>query len=129
MLITEIIPVAAAVCFVLATVYMITKEGRYNKTVWMVPAALSAAFLFFSLYTVLQEGLTNVWPNHTQNFWGNQVWIDLLIAIGIAFAMLAPRAKAQGMNPWLWLVLIICTGCIAVLAMFARVIYLENQEA
>ncbi|KAL3926880.1 MAG: hypothetical protein SGARI_005474 [Bacillariaceae sp.] len=37
---------------------------------WKFPAVVSAWFWGFSIYTIVQEGVTAVWYNHNQNFWG-----------------------------------------------------------
>ena len=74
------------------------------------------------------EGMAGVWREHTRNAWGNQIWLDLLIAIAIAWSVLLPRARAAGMRTWPWLVLILSTGCIGLAAMFARCRYLESRN-
>lgn len=96
---------------------------------WFAPALVSLLFLGWSLYTVAVEGPWGFWPNHTQSAWGNQVWFDLLIAIGLAWALILPRARAVGMRPWPWLALILCTGCIGLAAMFARCRFLEARQS
>ncbi|MCX5739995.1 MAG: hypothetical protein NTZ61_16160, partial [Proteobacteria bacterium] len=67
------------------------------------------------------------WTEHTRNLWGNQIWIDLLSAVGIAWFLIVPQAKALGMRPLPWLVLVACTGCIGFLAMTARLLYLRDR--
>lgn len=120
-----ILPIAALVLFVLTTV----REVIRGSQGWQFAALIWAAFLALSLYTVAAEGPFGFWPNHTQNAWGNQVWFDLLIAIAIGWTLLVPRARAVGMNLWLWLALTCATGCIGLLAMFARCRYLETRPA
>ncbi|MBN8502680.1 MAG: hypothetical protein J0M19_16265, partial [Sphingomonadales bacterium] len=65
---------------------------------WLVPVVLGAAFLAVSLQVVLTEGVMQFWVNHVANLAGNQVWFDLLLAVCIAFFLIAPRARAAGMN-------------------------------
>jgi hypothetical protein len=92
-------------------------------------AALAAGFAAFSGITIWAEGLMPVLVNHTSNLWGVQVWWDLLIALTIALFLIAPRARAQGMNLPLWTALILATASIALLAMCARLFWLERQSA
>ncbi len=106
----------------------VIQTGLRPVGTWLVPAAISLLFLVWSVYTVASEGPLGFWPIHTQNAWGNQVWFDLLIAIGLAWALILPRARAVGMRPWPWLGLILCTGCIGLAAMFARCRYLETRR-
>jgi hypothetical protein len=82
----------------------------------------------WSLHAVSSEGLAGVWHEHTRNAWGNQIWFDLLLAIGTAWALLVPRAKAVGMHLFPWLALIVGTGCIGLLAMLARCLFLERRN-
>jgi len=118
-----ILPIAALALFLLTTV----REGLRPSTGWHFAALTCVLFLAWSLYTVAAEGPIGFWPDHTQNAWGNQVWFDLLIGIAIGCALLLPRARAVGMNPWPWLALTCATGCIGLLAMFARCRYLETR--
>lgn len=120
----QILPAVAAALLALAMLG--TANGAAAS--WRVPAAVCALFLGWSLYTVAAEGPLGFWPNHTQNAWGNQVWFDLLIAVGIGWALLLPRARAVGMRPAPWLVLILCSGCIGLSAMLARCGYLESRR-
>lgn len=120
-----ILPIAALVLFVVTTI----REGLGSSQGWLFAAMVCAGFAAFSAYAIVAEGPFGFWPNHTQNPWGNQVWFDLLIAIAIAWALLLPRARAAGMNLWPWLALICVSGCIGLLAMFARCRYLENRTA
>ena len=100
--------------------------GRTPITRWQVPALLCAAFFAYSLWPVLTLGPLGFWTEHVRNLWGAQIWFDLLCAIGVGWALLAPRARAVGMVPWPWLALIAATGSIGLLAMVARVLYRES---
>lgn len=120
----QVLPIIALALFALVTVV----EGLRPSTGWVLAAVTCAAFLGWSVYTVLAEGPLGFWPNHTQNAWGNQVWFDLLIAIAIGWALLLPRTRAAGMRTWPWLTLIAATGCIGLAAMFARLRYLETRQ-
>jgi hypothetical protein len=61
--------------------------------------------------------------------WGVQIWLDLLQAALVGFVLLVPRARAQGMRPVPWLLGVAATGSIGLMAMVARVLYLEARTA
>lgn len=131
MTLVQIIPIVAILC-VLAFMLRIVSASNPNATSmirgnWQFTAALSAAFLAFSILTIAQEGVAAVWQNHTQNFWGNQVWIDLIISLGIGWWVLLPKARSLGMNDALWVALIVASGGIGLLAMLARIQYLSQK--
>lgn len=92
-------------------------------------AALAAGFAAFTGITVWSEGVFPVVLNHTTNLWGVQVWWDLLFSLGIAFFLIVPRARAQGMNVPLWTLFILATASIGLLAMCARLFWLERAAA
>ena len=122
-----VLPIVAVLLFIGAALTLAARPSSELTGSWLVPATFAAAFLAWSLYTIGSEGPLGFWPNHTANAWGNQVWFDLLLAIGTAWALLLPRARAVGMRPLPWLVLIICTGSIGLLAMVARCLLLESR--
>lgn len=101
--------------------------GRGATVSWMVPALLSIGFLGWSLHAVAVGGPLGFWTEHIRNAWGNQIWFDLLLAVGMAWTLLLPRARAAGMRPLPWLVLILCTGSIGLCAMVARCLFLESR--
>lgn len=90
-------------------------------------AALAGGFAAFSALVVASEGLLPVWENHTANLWGVQVWWDLLIAVTLALVLIAPRARAAGMSLPLWTLLVVATASIGLLAMAARLFWLEAR--
>lgn len=124
-----VLPIVAILLFIGVTLMLAGPSAPARAGGWLVPAAFAVAFLGWSLFTVGMEGPLGFWPNHTANAWGNQVWFDLLLAIGTAWALLLPRARAVGMRPLPWLVLIVASGSIGLLAMVARCLYLENRTA
>lgn len=124
----EIEPFLAAAGF-LAAMPLVIRARRPQRGAWVAPAAIAAVFFLFSGWTVAREGLLGFWTNHNSSLWGNQVWADLLMAIGAAFFLIAPRARAAGMNLWLWFFLIVCTGSIALYGMLARLLYIEERRA
>ena len=94
-----------------------------------IAAALAGGFAAYSGVTIWAEGLLPVLANHTSNLWGVQVWWDLLISVTIALFLIAPRARAQGMSLPLWTALIVATASIGLLAMCARLFWLERTAA
>jgi len=94
-----------------------------------IAAALFALFSLFTAATIAHDGVWTVIENHTVNFWGIQVWYDLLISVGIALFFIAPRARKAGMSIPLWVVFVGLTASIGLLAMIARLFWLERQQA
>lgn len=93
-----------------------------------IAAALAGAFGAFTAVTITNEGVLQVWTNHTNNLWGVQVWWDLLLAVTLALFLIAPRARQVGMNVPLWTLLVVATASIGLLAMAARLFWLERQQ-
>jgi hypothetical protein len=93
---------------------------------WRMVALLGAAMIAFSIWTVAEGGLLPFWFNHTTNLAGNQVWFDLLISVVLAFVLLLPRARAQGMAILPWALAVASTASIALLIMMARLLWLEQ---
>ncbi|MEM7689924.1 MAG: hypothetical protein AAF291_12955 [Pseudomonadota bacterium] len=92
-------------------------------------AMLSAGFAAFTAVTIAIEGVMPIWENHTSNLWGVQVWWDLLFAVGIALFLIMPRARKQGMNIGLWTLFVVATASIGLLAMCARLFWLERAHS
>ena len=70
-------------------------------------------------------GWAGFWPLHQAGVWGNQIWFDLLLAVGVAWSLLLPRARSVGMRVVPWTLFVLATGSIGLCAMFARCLYLE----
>lgn len=66
--------------------------------------------------------------NHSMNLWGTQVWYDLLISVSLALFFILPRARAAGMKPLPWVLFVAATASIGLLAMVARLWWLENNH-
>jgi hypothetical protein len=92
-------------------------------------SALCGGFAAYTAVTIGAEGVMPVIANHTANLWGVQVWWDLLFSLTIALFLIAPRARAAGMNLPLWVLLVVATASIGLLAMCARLFWLERQTA
>ena len=127
--VTALLPITAAVLFLAFVVATVASNGMPMRRGWLVPAALCLVFLVFSLYTIAVEGPLGFWANHSLNLWGNQVWFDLLLAIGIGWFFIVPQARPLGMRLPQWLLIILCSGCIGLLAMLARLLYLREQRS
>jgi len=114
---------AAALAFLI----WVAMGRRAGPGGWMLAAALAVVFAAFSGVTVLREGVVQFWTNHSTTFAGNQVWFDLLIAVCLCFALIAPRARAVGMPLWPWALGVAATASIALLPMMARLLWLEGR--
>ena len=93
----------------------------------MLAALLLAGFSAYTSVTIASEGVMPVWLNHTSNLWGVQVWWDLLFSLGVAVFLILPRARAQGMSIALWILFVATTASIGLLAMVARLFWLEKH--
>lgn len=123
----EIAPLIAGALFIVLGIRLSVAEAPPLAGRWRYPAALSAAFLLYSAYTVSREGSTGFWVEHTRNLWGVQIWFDLLQAAILGFALLVPRARAQGVRLVPWFVVVVATGSVGLMALVARVLYLEAR--
>ncbi|MEM9838746.1 MAG: hypothetical protein AAF830_06265 [Pseudomonadota bacterium] len=120
--------VTVAIAF--ASVAVITQHKEQVRwPAWIYPAVLMIVFTAWSLGAVITEGPLGFWQNHVANMWGIQVWVDLLMAVGAAYFLLLPRARAVGMTSEVWIILICCTGSIGLFTMLARMLFLERQQA
>ena len=118
---------AALVAVLAAIVHIVANRPQAGNP--GLATVLAAAFGAYSAWTIAREGPLGFWPNHTQNLWGVQVWVDLLSAVTIALLFIAPRARAAGMNVPLWTVLVAATASIGLFAMVARLFWLERRKA
>lgn len=126
---TTVIPVVAGLATVVTLLAVAALDLSRWRGAWVVPAAASLAFLVLSVAAVVAEGPFGFWTEHVRNLWGNQVWVDLLLAASVGFAALVPRARALRMRPVRWCVLVLCTGSIGLLAMAARILFLRDHQA
>jgi hypothetical protein len=92
-------------------------------------AMLAAGFGAFTAVQIGQEGVIGFYINHTQNLTGLQVWWDLVMCTMIALFFIVPRARKVGMNIVPWALLVACTASIGLLAMCARLFWLERAQA
>ena len=129
MTLTTLLPLLAGALFIAFTLYRLNAAGASTKNAWLLPAGLSLAFLLFSASSVVAEGPLGFWAEHTRNLWGNQIWFDLLLSAAISWYFLVPKARAVGMRQLPWLVLVLATGSIGLLAMLARLLFLQAQAS
>ena len=123
----EYLAAGGLVTAVLVIGYIFTRRETTGSA--LLAAMLSGAFAGFTAITVFKEGILPVWTNHTTNLWGVQVWWDLLFAVGIGLFFIVPRARAAGMNVLPWMVFVGLTASIGILAMVARLFWLEKNSA
>lgn len=124
---TQILPVIVAVAFVAFALGLALRPVDGAPVPWWLPAILSGLFAAWTLYAVLGAGVTGFWDEHVNGLWGNQVWFDLLLAAGVALTFMVPEARRLGMRPLPWVILVVCTGSIGLLAMTARVMVLRAR--
>ena len=106
--------------------YFATARTGHGK--WQVAALLAAAFMAYSLFPILREGPLGFVSNHTANYWGVQVFWDLVLALCAALFLAAPRMKRAGMSLSLWAIPVGLLGSIGLLALLARLFWLEQQR-
>ncbi len=110
----------------LAGLYILIAKPQKGNA--LLAALLCAVFGGYTAVQIAQEGVVMFFTNHSSNLTGIQVWWDLVMCVVIALFFIAPRARAQGMNLLPWALLVGCTASIGLLAMCARLFWLENQH-
>ncbi|MGB3472541.1 MAG: hypothetical protein WBA51_17135 [Erythrobacter sp.] len=110
--------------FIAAAYILIAKPAKGNP---LFAAALCGLFAGYTTVQIAQEGVMMFFVNHSDNLTGIQVWWDLLMCWAIALFFIAPRARAVGMNVPLWALLVASTASIGLLAMCARLFWLEAR--
>lgn len=112
-----------------ALAYLFIAFARGEKDRAAVAAMLCGAFAGFTAVVAWADGpITFLWL-HSETLWGVQVIWDLVIALGAALLLAAPRARAVGMRVPLYVLLTALTGSIGLLAMLARLFWLERRAA
>lgn len=121
----QILTIAIAIAAVLAFITVVAQQRVTGNA--LLAAVLSAAFGGFTAVQLWQEGPVMFWTNHSANLTGVQVWWDLVSAVMIGLFLIIPRARAAGMNVLPWAIFVICTASIGLLAMAARLFWLESR--
>ena len=128
MTLVQIIPILAYLS-VMALVLLITfTDLAKSRGFWVFWAVYGVAYLVFTLFAIAEDGPLMFYINHSQNWVGNQVWIDLVFAILIGWLLVLPEARARGMNTTFWMVFIIVTATIGFAFMVARLLYLRGRD-
>ena len=125
-----LVPAAAAALFIVAGLAAALRRagtGAVAIAKWQVPALLAAGFFMLSLIPITNGGALGFWAEHTRNDWNNQIFLDLLLCAGCAYFLLLDRARAVSLQVLPWFLAIACLGSIGLLAMFARVLFLEEK--
>lgn len=120
----QLLAIAGVVVALPLIAYLATAQKLAESAI--VAASLSAGFAAFTAVTIWSEGIMPLIANHTVNLWGVQVWYDLLMAVVIALFFVVPRARKVSMNVPLWVLFVGATASIGLLAMIARLFWLEN---
>ena len=122
----ETLPAIALLGAVIVLLLGTMQHKLSGKNFW-IPILFALLFGGWSVFTLAREGPTAVWAEHIRNAWSNQIWFDLLLAFTMVWFLLLPRMRAVGMNIWLWLVLLLCTGSFGLLLAYARCLFLERD--
>ncbi|WP_372426191.1 hypothetical protein [Salinarimonas chemoclinalis] len=96
---------------------------------WLVPGAVVALLAAWTGYAAARDGLFGFWSVVVASPWGVQLWLDRLASTAAAFFLLQNRARAIGMKSEVWVLAVVFTGGIGLLAMLARVVHLERRKA
>ena len=122
-----LLTIAVAAAAVLAFAVIVVQQKVVGNA--LIAAVLAAGFAGFTAVQIGTEGAAMFWTNLSANLTGVQVWWDLVSAVLVALFLLIPRARAAGMQVLPWSLLVIATASIGLLAMCARLFWLERQAA
>ena len=121
----QILALAGAIIVLPIIVYLALSQKPKESV--LIAACLSAGFGAYTAVTIWAEGFTPLIANHSMNLWGIQVWYDLLMSVGVALLFVIPRARKVGMNIPLWVLFVGSTASIGLMAMIARLFWLEQS--
>jgi hypothetical protein len=125
----ELIALAGFAVAAVAMLLVTQTRERVAWPAWLVPAGAAVALAAWSGLAIVDEGLFGFWSMLTGSDWGLQVWFDRLMSVTAAFFLLQNRARAAGMKSEGWVLAVIFTGGIGLLAMLARTVHLERKAA
>lgn len=129
MSLTQVMPIVMGLLVGVYVIQLLLRSSQTLSRNWLLPACVASGFLLWSVAAVILEGPTGFWSLHTRNLWGNQIWFDLLFAVSVALTFMVPRARSLGMHTAPWVLFVLATGSIGLLAMCARIIQLEARKA
>lgn len=110
---------------VIAAAYILIAQPTKGSP--LIAASLAGLFAGYTAVQIGQEGVVEFFTNHSEDMTGIQVWWDLVMCVIIAFFFILPRAQKQNMNILAWALFVFGTASIGLLAMCARLFWLENQ--
>ena len=84
------------------------------------------AFLVLTTLAVLQHGYAGIFMQQFQSFGGEQVLVDLVIALTMFLIWMWNDAKAAGRNPLPWVLLTLALGSIG--ALIYLLVYKSARE-
>lgn len=122
----QILTIAIAIAAVIAFIAVVMQQRVTGSA--LLAAVLSATFGGFTAVQLWQEGAVMFWTNHSANLTGVQVWWDLVSAVMVGLFLIIPRARAAGMSVLPWAIFVGLTASIGLLAMVARLFWLERQK-
>lgn len=123
-----LVPAVSAALFIAIGLAAALRRGGGSGTArWRIPALLAAGFFALSLIPISTGGPFGFWGEHIRNDWNNQIFLDLLLCAGCAWFLLLDRARAVSLQVLPWFLAIACLGSIGLLAMLARVLFLEEK--
>ena len=125
----ELIALAGFAVAAVAMLLVTQTKARVSWPGWIVPAAVAAFAVGLAGAALAADGVAGFWPVVTGSQWGLQVWLDRLMCGAAGFFLLQNRARAIGMKSEVWVLAVIFTGGIGLLAMLARTVYLERLAA
>lgn len=96
-----------------------------KSRLWILPAVASLAFSIFTAFVVWRDGFAPLWQVHLVTGWGQQIGLDLVLAILVGLNLLAPRARRAGVPFVPWCVATILLGSIGLLGLCAHVLHAE----
>ena len=106
-----------------ALVYILVPKPTKGNS--LIAATLCGLFAGYTAVQIASEGMVMFFTIHSANLTGIQVWWDLIMSAIIALFFIAPRARAVGMNVVPWAIFVGTTASIGLLAMCARLFWLE----
>jgi len=91
-----------------------------TRTIVIITLILFGALTAIALW---MEGLLGIFASITSSWGSVQIFVDLVIALAIIMVWLYRDARAQGRNPWPWLVATLAVG------VFSPLVYLLVRDS
>ncbi|WP_052341425.1 hypothetical protein [Salinarimonas rosea] len=126
---SELIALAGFAGAAIAMLLVTQTKERVAWPAWLVPAGAAILVAAGTGVAVAKDGLFGFWEVVVASPWGVQIWLDRLASTTAAFFLLQNRARAIGMKSEVWVLVVVFTGSIGLLAMLARTVHLERRKA